>query len=275
MTNQFGADILDHYQAGIEQDRLAKGRGELERLRTQEIIVRHLPPAPAVVLDVGGAAGVHALWLAEKGYEVHLIDPVPLHVEQATRASDEVGNRPLVSVTLGDARKLDRADASADVILLLGPLYHLTERDDRLQALREAKRVLRSGGVVFAVGISRFASLLDGLNAGFLDDPAFSSIVDQDLRDGQHRNPTNHPAYFTTAFFHHPDELQTEVREVGFEVQEIVGIEGPPWWVVPDFPGWWEDPEQRERMLAASRVVEHEPTLLGLGPHIMVIARND
>jgi SAM-dependent methyltransferase len=275
MTDQFDADILDHYQAGIEQDRLAEGRGELERLRTQEIIARHLPLASAVVLDVGGAAGVHALWLAEKGYEVHLIDPVPLHVEQALRASEVAGEHPLASATLGDVRTLDRPDASADVVLLLGPLYHLTDREDRLQALREAKRVLRPGGVVFAVGISRFASFLDGLNAGFLDDPAFSSIVDQDLRDGQHRNPTNHPGYFTTAFFHHPEELQNEVREAGFEVKGIVGIEGPPWWIVPDFSGWWENPDRRERMLAASRAVEREPTLLGLGPHIMVIARND
>jgi SAM-dependent methyltransferase len=274
MTEGFDQNILGHYTTGYEQDRLAEERGELERLRTQEIIARNLPLAPAVVLDVGGAAGVHALWLAGQGYEVHLIDPVPLHVEQASKASEVASEHPLASATVGDARKLDRADNRADVVLLLGPLYHLTDREDRVQALSEAKRVLRPGGVVFAVGISRFASLLDGLNAGFLDDLAFVSIVEQDLRDGQHRNPTNHPAYFTTAFFHHPDELQTEVREVGFEVKEIVGIEGPPWWVVPDFPGWWENPERRERMLAASRAVEHESALLGLGPHIMVVARN-
>src|SRR5690606_11227533 len=118
----------------------------------------------------------------------------------------------LASIRLGDARALDQAAECVDAVLLLGPLYHLTERAQRLAALREARRVVRPGGVIFAVGISRFASLLDGLASDFLDDPAFVRIVEQDLRSGQHRNPANHPAYFTTAYFHHPDELQDEVR---------------------------------------------------------------
>ena len=68
MTNEFDTNILGHYNQGFEQDRLGQGRGELERLRMQELLTRHLPPAPAVVLDVGGGAGVHALWLAAQGY---------------------------------------------------------------------------------------------------------------------------------------------------------------------------------------------------------------
>ncbi len=132
---------------------------------------------------------------------------------------------------------------------------------------------MRPGGWVFAVGISRFTSLLDGLSAGFLDDPAFVRIVDQDLRDGQHRNPADHPGYFTTAFLHHPDELRTEVREAGLSIVECVGIEGPGWWLPREFDDWWDDPARRERLLAVVRTVEREPSLLGLGPHVMVIAR--
>src|SRR5204862_445674 len=103
--------------------------------------------------------------------------------------------------------------------LLLGPLYHLTEPSDRLAALREAHRVLRGGGIIFAAAISRFASALDGLVRGFLHDEQFVRIVERDLKDGQHRNPTEHPAYFTTAFFHHPDELRAEVEEAGFRLE--------------------------------------------------------
>jgi ubiquinone/menaquinone biosynthesis C-methylase UbiE len=275
MTSRFNPEILEHYDLGMEQDRLEEGRSRLERVRTQELLSRHLPPAPAVVLDVGGAAGVHALWLAKQGYEVHLVDPVPLHVEQATKASLDQEEHPLASAALGDARKLERSDASVDAVLLLGPLYHLTDRADRLLALGEAKRVLRPGGALFAVGITRFTSLFDGLSAGYLEDPEFARIVEQDLRDGQHRNPSNHPGYFTTAFFHHPDELRVEVQEAGFDVDEVISIEGPVWWMVrSEFDEKWEDPGWRERLLDASRAVERDPTLLGLGPHIMVIARN-
>jgi ubiquinone/menaquinone biosynthesis C-methylase UbiE len=269
MTSEFDTDILGHYNEGIEQDRLFGGRSQLELVRTQELLTRHLPPPPVVVLDVGGGPGVYAAWLTGLGYEVHLVDPVPLHVEQAQGADPTPA-----SATVGDARRLDWPDQSVDVVLLLGPLYHLTEREDRLQALREAHRVLRPGGVVFVTAISRFASLFDGLALRFLEDPEFAHIVEQDLRDGQHRNPSNKPGYFTTAFFHHPDELQAEVREAGFDIFETVSIEGPAWCMVrQDFPAMWDDPVWRERLLASSRAVEHEPTLLGLGPHLMVVAR--
>ena len=193
---------------GIEADRLQRGSGRIEFARTQEIVSRYLPPAPAVIFDIGGGPGVYACWLARLGHEVHLIDPVPLHVEQARQASAQQPDAPIASCIVGDARHLDRADASVDVALLLGPLYHLTERSDRITALREAARIVRPGGVVLAVGISRFVSTLDGMARGYLADSVFARIVQDDLATGQHRNPTHHPAYFTTAYFHHPTELK-------------------------------------------------------------------
>src|SRR5437773_3466782 len=97
---------------------------------------------------------------------------------------------PLASVTVGDARSLSWNDKTVDAVLLLGPLYHLTARADRIRALTEAHRVLKAPGLLFAVGISRFASTMDGLRSGFLKDAQFADIVDRDLKDGQHRNPT-------------------------------------------------------------------------------------
>jgi ubiquinone/menaquinone biosynthesis C-methylase UbiE len=86
---------------------------------------------PATVVDVGGGAGAYAMPLASAGYQVHLIDPVPLHVEQAAAASRQAGTS-LTGISAGDARDLPVADHSADAVLLLGPLYHLTSREDRL-----------------------------------------------------------------------------------------------------------------------------------------------
>src|SRR5919106_3134129 len=103
---QLDPEIAAHYASVSEQQRL--GPSSLERVRTWELLGRHLPPAPAVVLDVGGAAGVYALPLAALGYEVHLVDPVALHVEQALRASAGQPATPLASATVGDARHLDR-----------------------------------------------------------------------------------------------------------------------------------------------------------------------
>ncbi len=262
--------ILRYYERGNEQNRLLEDGGNLELIRTRELLERLLPPAPATVLDVGGGAGVYAAWLAERGYRVHLIDPVPLHVEQATAtaAAMEYG----FTAALGDARHLEAPDESQDAVLLLGPLYHLTERTDRLRALTEARRVVRPGGVVLAVGITRFASLLDGLHRNMLGNPQFAGfdeIIAQDLRDGQHRNPDlqNRFGWFTTAFFHHPDELATELTEAGFALDGIYAIEGP----AGLWSEAWADPARRPSMLAATRAVEQEPSLLGVSSHLMAV----
>lgn len=265
------ADVASHYTRVSEAGRLDSDRGPLELARTQEIVSRHLGPAPLTILDVGGAAGRYACWLAAEGHQVHLVDALALHVEQALAASAAQPERPLASARVGDARRLDHEDASVDAVLLLGPLYHLTERADRLAAIREARRVLRSGGLLFAAGISRFASLLDGLVRDLLSDPDFETIVERDLRDGQHRNPTARD-YFTTAFFHLPSELAAEVTEAGFSVVELVGVEGPGW-VLQDFAARWADPVHRRRLLWAARAVEQEISLLGMSSHLLAVGR--
>jgi ubiquinone/menaquinone biosynthesis C-methylase UbiE len=192
-------EVLGYYALGGERGRLDEAYFPLERERTRELVLRHVAPPPGVVLDVGGAAGAYSFWLAERGYEVHLVDPAPLHVEQAEEASRSGADGRLASARLGDARKLDFADEAAEAVLLLGPLYHLTERRDRLAALAEARRVLKPGGLVFAAGISRFASLLDGLLGTVFEREEFARIVERDLADGQHRNETGLAAFFTTA----------------------------------------------------------------------------
>ena len=265
-------EIVRYYGGADEASRLRTGWFQLEQVRTQELILRHLPPAPSTIIDAGGGAGAYACWLAARGYKVHLIDPVPKHVEQARAASAQQPAHPLASAEVGDARRLPHGDASADAVLLLGPLYHLVEREDRLACLRQAHRVLRQGGLAWGAAISRFASLLDSLSHGFFDDPAFAPILARDLEDGQHRNPTDNPVYFTDAFLHRPGELSRDFLAAGFQVVELVAIEGPGW-LARDFDRLWNDSVQRERLLAAVRKVEREPSLMGATSHLMAIGR--
>jgi ubiquinone/menaquinone biosynthesis C-methylase UbiE len=273
-------EVEKYYQKGMESERLSGLLGELERLRTQAILVRNLPPAPSVILDVGGAARVYAVGgaarvyaspLAGQGYRVHLIDPVELHLQQARDHSAKSGVA-LASITRGDARSLDFPSACADAVLLLGPLYHLAEYADRLQALREARRVLAPHGVLFAAAISRFASLIDGLSSGYFRDAEFRKIVAADLASGLHRNPTNNPAYFTTAYFHRPEDLAAELRDAGFSDAQVLAVEGPVW-SAAHLQEAWSDPAERKNLMEFLALIEREPSVLGASAHLIAVAR--
>ncbi len=254
--------IRRYYDAGQERERLAAD--PLERDRTRRLLERFLPAPPARIADVGGGPGAHARWLVERGYDVILLDAVGLHVEQAIASG-------VAQAVSGDARDLPWEDASFDAVLLFGPLYHLTERGDRLQAMAEAARVVRPGGVVMAAVISRFASLVDGLVHERFADPAFREVVTRDIEDGQHRNPREVPGWFTTAFFHTGAELAAEVSQSGLILRALLAIEGPGS-VLADDTALEADPAAWSSLLDMIERVESEPSLLGLSSHIMAVA---
>jgi ubiquinone/menaquinone biosynthesis C-methylase UbiE len=150
-------------------------------------------------------------------------------------------------------------------------LYHLVERSDRLMALREARRIVKPKGVLIAAAISRFASLIDGLARGFFRDSDFRKIVASDLATGQHRNPTNQTAYFTTAYFHRPEELAAEVREASFADIQIFAVEGPVW-STAHLGEAWDDPVQRKSLMEFLALIERESSAHGASAHLVAVA---
>jgi SAM-dependent methyltransferase len=256
-------DIRDFYDRGAEAGRLLGGfpSGPLELARTQELILRHLPAGQLRIHDVGGGPGVYATWLARLGHTVRLVDPIPLHVEQAVAAG--------IDAELGDARALELEDASADVVLMLGPLYHLLDASDRELALSEAHRVLRPGGLLFAAAISRFAALLDMLVRLDTLDAEAMPIVAEAVKSGAFRGGRK---LFTNAYLHLPSELAREVEAAGFEGAQVFSVEGPGF-LVHDFEERWSDPARRDILLDAARLAESEPEMLGAASHLLAVAR--
>lgn len=264
--------IINYYSSFDEAARLNADIGPLEFWRSKDIIGRFLSKPPGMVYDIGGGPGVYACWLGQTGYRVRLVDMVPLHVDQANKHIANLNLQKKVDCAVGNAMELDFESRSADAVLLMGPLYHLTRRDDRMVALSEARRVLKRGGMIFATAVSRFASFLDGLDRGFIHDPKFIEIVKEDLRSGEHHNATQNPDYWTTAYLHEPEEFAAELKAAGFLVEQLLAIEGP-LYLLRDFPRVWVREERRAPILELLRGIESERTLLGASPHIMAVAR--
>jgi SAM-dependent methyltransferase len=264
---QVQSEIVRYYDREFDEAaRLTRSaEGALELVRTQELLRPHLPPAPASVLDIGGGAGIHARWLTEDGHRVHLVDPVPRHVDQARAAG--------CTVELGDARDLTAADASYDVVLLLGPLYHLPDRADRLRALREARRVVRPGGLVAVAGISRHAALFDNAARGVLHRPEILESLRATMAGGRHDGQRG----FTVSYFHAPDELAAEIDEAGLHRLALHGVEGPGW---PQLhavdlatDGSPADSPLFRSALAAARFADGRPELLPITAHLLALTR--
>ncbi|HEY9078175.1 MAG TPA: class I SAM-dependent methyltransferase [Anaerolineaceae bacterium] len=275
METEESRQIQEYYALGLEEQRLKRGIAMLEFARMQEIIQRCLPLPPAVVYDVGGGAGAYSLWLARLGYVVHLFDLVPDLVRLARKASACQPEAPIARLEVADGRRLDREDGSADAVLLMGPLYHLPERAARLDALTEARRVLKPGGVLIAAAISRFGSLLWGISTfgaanTILAEPAFQEMIRRELADGQHLRPPEYPGFIARAYFHLPDELRSEVSEAGFQAVSLLAVEGP-CWIAPNFSEVWADEQKRAALLDAARLIESQPALMGVSPHLVAI----
>lgn len=286
--------VDEHYTKAYSEDERLKGNS-LERLRTEDVMRRYLPRAPeplshgsvaagsgsasstAVdILDVGGGTGVYALPLAQKGYRVLLVDYVAEHAAAARAASDAqaaVGGRPLLAAIEGDARDLSKiaGDGSVrDAVLLLGPLYHLQNAHDRALALSEAFRVLQPGGRVFAAGISRYASLIDGLSRGLVGDAVFRSIVETDLRTGCHENGGN-ADYFTHAYFHEPRDLREEVSDAGFVLNALIGVEGPQAYLHEHGEGIMGEPDTLKAVMRWLQSIEEVPSIIGASLHMLAV----
>jgi len=259
-------ELHAYYARDEERDRLASGVGLVEFVRTVEVLERTLPAPSAVIADVGGGPGRYTDWLVDRGYDVAHRDLVAHHVEQVR---DRHGAR--VNSATGDARALDLDDDAFDAVLLLGPLYHLEDPDDRLLALREARRVVRPGGRVYAAAISRFAPRLDGMlvQRFHLKYPVMADMVDDAERTGRMR-PV-HEAGFN-GYAHTPEDFRDEMMASGLVLESLVSLESVAF-ALCDLDARLDDPSERALLLDVLRAVESVPSLLGVGPHMLATAR--
>ena len=181
-----------------------------------------LPRTPCPVLDIGGGPGRYSIELARRGYSVTLLDISGESLRLARQKSDEA------HVSLADAIHANSLDlsmldsASYDAVLLMGPLYHLLSHAERAQPIREALRVLKPGGRLFAAFITRFAPfryVANGDPTWLAENPAYARQL---LETGIHDQATR----FARAYYVHPDEVVPLIEGCGLRTLSLVGCEG-------------------------------------------------
>jgi len=277
MKDDNSHEVLEFYNSGAEIGRLERGIGKIECERTKEIISRYLPKDKATIYDVGGGVGVYSRWLGHLGHEVHLIELSPNAVDYAKKmnvSTDSV----IHSIEVGDARNLNKPDDSADIVLLMGPLYHLINIDDRLKALNEAKRVLKKDGLLVCAGITRYGSMLWALSVygaknKILDEVDFVDMVKGEI-EGDHIRPNKYPYFIARSYFHLPKEFANEIRDAGFIVKKNFAVEGPTW-IVPTLDTVWENEVSKKTILDMARMVEEDENIMPMSPHFLNISIKD
>jgi SAM-dependent methyltransferase len=261
-------EVVSYYETGVEAERLARGEGVLEFERTKELILRYLQPHSSVA-DVGGGVGTYADWLASEGHHVELVEPVREHIDHARRLA---GKPPRFGVHLGDARHLPLKAESFDAVMLFGPLYHLGERDDRLTAIREALRVCKADGLIFAAAICRYAGLFKMIRTGALPSESVLENVLDEVRGGRRVPTSRRNSPFPDAYFHLPEELRAELEQGGVLVDGVFGIEGPGV-LLTHLETQLEDNQVKERLLRVAREVEADPRLMTVSAHLLAVGR--
>jgi len=171
-----------YYNKFNEEKRLDSRHGQVEFITSMKYIHKYLaemeltkPKSEIKILDVGAATGRYSVPLAEEGYDVTAVELVKHNLARLKAKGSSV------KAYQGNAMKLKRfEDNSFDVVLVFGPMYHLHEKEEKLKALSEAKRVVRPGGVIFVAYIMNEYSVItyaikekhikEGVETGMLDE---------------------------------------------------------------------------------------------------------
>ena len=263
-------NIEHFYTKASEDTRLEKGMGIFEFERVKTLIEKYISNSSSIIIDVGGGTGKYSEWLAKKGHQVYLIDPIFKHLQIAKARANKLKNK--YRVQLGESKNLDFPNNYADVIILHGPLYHLQNETERKHTIQEAKRVVKNNGIILAFAINYTASTLVGLLNGLIHKKSFFDMCKEELTTGIHNPPEGFPWLLAEAFYHNPEQLKTEFLSQELVYLNTYAVEGMAWLDNRFFANIAHE-QKKKTLLELISITENDPYLLPFSPHMMIATK--
>ncbi len=258
------------YNKVSEETRLNKGMGVFEFERVKLLIEKYLSSSTLKIIDIGGGTGKYSEWLAKKGHQVYLVEPIPKHIKLAEGRASKLKNKFYVQA--GESRKLEFKNNFADLIILHGPLYHLQKKEDRELTISEAKRVLKNDGIILGFAINYTASTLVGLLNGLIHKNSFFKMCKEELTTGIHNPPDDFPWLLAEAYYHKPEQLKAEFINQGLTYINTYAVEGMAWLDKEYFANMLNNKKQKT-LLELIKITENDNYLLPFSPHMMIAVK--
>lgn len=261
-------DIIDFYNKNAESEHIRLDRHQLEFDLTWRFLEKYLPEKGSI-LEIGAATGRYTLPLAEQGYNITAVDLSSVQLEVASKRIADAGLDGSVAFLVADVRDLSVVTRhDFDAVLLMGPLYHLVEAEDRIQALQQVYDHMKPGGILFTSFISRFGILGDLLK-NMPDWIKQQREVISVLMRG--RDSDEYPRGGFRGYFAEVSEIEPLHEEVGFGTIELVGVEPA---ISADDESYNKlDEELRELWLDLLFEVSANESTLGASRHLLYIGR--
>lgn len=261
-------DIAAFYNSDPEREHCRLEQHQLEYDLTWRYLNQYLP-SQGCILEVGAATGRYTIELAKRGYILTAVDLSVALIEECRKNIENERLESKVKLIVADARDLNEVtEREFDVVLIMGPLYHLVEESDRKAALKEAFDRLRQGGIIFSSFISRFAIMSDLIKdkpAWIEDQTEVQSVLEQGHR------PDEYPRGGFRGYFAMVPEIAPLHEAIGFETLTLAGLE----------PAISADGENYNRLQGSQRrlwldlfyEMSREKSIIGASRHLLYIGR--
>jgi S-adenosylmethionine-dependent methyltransferase len=259
------SDIQAYYDGCVEKENGRLERHQQERDITWCYLDKYLPKR-GKILEIGAATGAYTIPLAQKGYNVTAIDLSPENIKMCRKRATEDGLEKKITCLVADARELGGIPGrNYDVVLLMGPLYHLVLKEDREKAVQEAYKRLKPGGVIFSALVSRY-----GIWGTLMTRLPFLIDRQDDLRSVMEKGKdVLVPEGGFRGYFATPKEIKPLHEKAGFKTLALAGVE--PANTVADEAYSALEGEKRKLWLDLLFSISTEPSIIGASDHLLYI----